>query len=263
MLITPGWIEAARFEGRELRGYIAVETAGTPFSPALPGESGPLPALIIPWETGGEGPYVEALEKDCREHRVVPLGDLLPDLNVKKAAIFKPQGKTGRQSRAASITSKTSATSIISILSITGLLLLNSISVMLSLRILSEKAGANLAELEGMHREMVRYQPEAESLLREIGELREREAAPAAPEKQNPYTIIAEIQSRLAGAWVRSFSLQEDRFSLDAEGADSLRVLENLRDSPYLSDIVLHQAAPSALRGELFSISGGVRHGKK
>jgi hypothetical protein len=251
MFITPGWIEAARFEGRELRGYIAVEKAGAapPFFPAAlsaPGESGPPPTLLILWEAGGEEPYVEALGKACGEHRVIPLGDLLPDLNVKRAAIFKPRGKPGRRSGAATV-----------------LLLLNSISVLFSLRMLTGKAEANLAKLEGMHREMVRYQPEATAILREIGELRERAAVAAVPEKQDTYALIAEIQSRLAGAWVRSFSLQKDRFSLDAEGADSLGVLEGLRGSPYLYDIVLHQAAPSSLRGESFSISGSVRHGKK
>jgi hypothetical protein len=74
------------------------------------------------------------------------------------------------------------------------------------------------------------------------------------------YRIIGEIYSSLNGAWIRSFTLQGDRFDFEAEGRDSSETVNAIRQSRLFSGVTLREFVPSTIAGDRFVISGTVNH---
>ena len=68
------------------------------------------------------------------------------------------------------------------------------------------------------------------------------------------------LHQGLEAAWVRSLTIEANHFNLEAEGADSIRVLENLRQAARFFAVTFHQAVPSPIRGDHFTISGRFHH---
>jgi hypothetical protein len=166
-------------------------------------------------------------------------------INIRKSAIFRPREKPGRR-RAALLL----------------LFLVNGLSLLASLRILSAKAETRLRELQKLRMELVRYQPESEDILRRIAELKNQHEQKTVRREFDPYALMAEINLNLTGAWIRSLTIDEDQFTLEAEGTDSIGVLQGLEQSGCFYGVTLHQAFPSTFRGERFSISGRIYHGE-
>lgn len=104
---------------------------------------------------------------------------------------------------------------------------------------------------------------EMEKIKTEISVLEGSGNASLSQRVTSPYVIISEITANLHGAWIRSLIIRDDGFQLEAEGADSLAVLNSLNTSDSFSNVSLHQAIPSPVRGELFSISGSLAHDTK
>lgn len=120
-------------------------------------------------------------------------------------------------------------------------------------------------ELEPLKREYEAKRNEierAEALRGQIERI-ERELGTAGRLSPDPYSVIAELNARLKGSWLRSLTIRDGSFQIEAEGGDALAVLATLRASPLFANVSLKQAVPSESRGELFSITGEVRHDVK
>lgn len=101
---------------------------------------------------------------------------------------------------------------------------------------------------------------EAEAARSRIADLEAAAALAAAARPADAYGLLAAVAEGLGpDAWVRSLSVADGSFQVEAEGGDSLRALERLQADPRLQDVKLHQAVPSPLRGEIFSVSGRLR----
>ncbi|GHV89304.1 hypothetical protein AGMMS50267_16640 [Spirochaetia bacterium] len=253
MIITPDWIEAAGFENREVTGHAAAKRTGVHLPLPLleilcPGQdSSHTPALIILKDVPATDSLVSAAGERFTENRIIDMGDILPEVNIKKSAIFKHRDKQQQSS------SKRIAAALI---------ILQALSLLLALHILAVKAEEYHTALERTYREQTQYKREAEKLLAEIAQLENREVPTntEAPGTADPYVLIAEIRSRLPDVLVSSIVIQGERFNFEAEGADSIQSLDALRKSSRFFDITLHQTTPSKRGGEQFSISGSIRH---
>jgi hypothetical protein len=78
----------------------------------------------------------------------------------------------------------------------------------------------------------------------------------AAGNRTDPYGIIAGIQGCLSGGWIRSLVIQGENFDLEAEGADSIAVLQSLQATGFFGELSLRRASESPVSGDLFLISG-------
>jgi hypothetical protein len=127
--------------------------------------------------------------------------------------------------------------------------------------ILTAKAENRVIALKQTYDEQKSYHDEMEELVAEIKALESPNSA-INPEDQfpDPYTLIAEIYGRIRGAQIHSIIIQGEKFSFEAEARDALHLLQELRESPYFSNITLHQTSPSAADREQFSVSGRIRH---
>ncbi|GHV80724.1 hypothetical protein AGMMS49944_25150 [Spirochaetia bacterium] len=119
------------------------------------------------------------------------------------------------------------------------------------------KTNRELYRLKGYRQEQAQRRKEAERLEGEITELVSRQRG-IKDTQRNPYGILSQIQSCLKEAWIKSLVLQGDTFNLEAEGGDSIGVLQSLQGSGYFSGVTLHQASPSNTSGEQFTISGRI-----
>jgi hypothetical protein len=137
---------------------------------------------------------------------------------------------------------------------------LNCISLLLSLHIIAAEKNKELYRLKWYCQEQIQRRNETEGLEREITELMSGQTKKTKDTQGDPYRIISQIQSCLSEAWIKSFALQGGNFNLEAEGADSIGVLQSLQASGYFSGLTLHQASPSKISGEQFTVSGRV-HG--
>jgi hypothetical protein len=255
-------LEAARFEDGELRGYVtfgihAGETAEEVLSLPLvhtlyeDTEANDMPVLLISREddTAEEDSKTKKLRDVFPNCGIIAFDKLIPAINIKKSSIFGASAKKPEGFR-----------SFIILLLLASLFLLFGI-----FRNFGARARHELQILESVKTEKLRNKSEAEKILEEIAaheKIKEKDAASNGDEA-GIYTVIEEIHACLAGAWVRSLNIDEDRFSLEAEGADSVTVLQGLEKAGCFYNAVLHQAFPSAFRGERFSISGRIHRGKE
>ncbi|MDR1910120.1 MAG: hypothetical protein LBQ35_09440, partial [Spirochaetaceae bacterium] len=140
------------------------------------------------------------------------------------------------------------------------------------LRVSAGRLEAVEAALLEAAREEARRGERAEALAAEIKSLEVPEtgsrpgadsAAPAgAPGNAGVYGIIAGLCRVLPDCRIRSLSIRGGRFSLEAEGQDSLAAAAALADSPLFSGITLSGTSPAEGRGEVFTLSGALRHGE-
>jgi hypothetical protein len=250
-------IEAAFFEDRELKKHIGArintgEAAdGIPFFSLLrtlrdDSENSGMMVLIVPRETNTayDDPGTEQLLEMFPKNRIIGFEKTLHKLKIKKVSVFrKPAGKPLRFLAAPLLTAAC-------------------FFLLSAFRNFGAGLGNELKALEVQKAEYLRNREETERLLGEISERKSREEmnTERTVGAIEVYTVIGEINSRLAGAWVRSLSIDGDRFTLEAEGADSIAVLRGLEQSGRFYNLALHQAFPSELRGERFGISGRVYH---
>jgi hypothetical protein len=255
LFLSPCRLEAARFEGGEMTRHISAEiTANTLCLSLIAGlysetEIVDMPVLtIIQGAENDPAPTVKLRQTSVRD-RFIALEDLIPAINVKKSAIFRPERKKEQRRTAMAL-------ALLFLLAGGGMLLG-------SLKNLSAKAETNLEALRKARTELTQYESEAERLIREIAAFKTADAAAAAFRDTGPYALLSEIHSRLSGAWVLSLVIEEERFSLEAEGTDSIAVVQGLGESGVFYNVALGQASPSAERGERFTITGRIRHGNE
>jgi hypothetical protein len=256
VLITPEWIEAAFFEGAEIRRHRSRPLEADGLSDAFiaeflpPNKSTEIPALLIT-VNAPEEPYLKA-EKALAQlcSRVVPLD--ITNITIKEKlsslGIFNDaRGRSQKRRRRG----------------IGALAALNCVSLLLSLHMVSAKTAEELSAMQVYRQERREKQDAAERLEKEIVELLSRNAGTDPESRGDPYGIIAQIQHCIAGGWIKSLTIQDRKFSLEAEGADSIGTLHALQESGHFSGLTLHQASSSSIAGEQFAISGkAVGHGE-
>jgi cell division protein FtsB len=246
ILLTPEWVEAARFEDNEISRYVsAYRDQGAAEIPPVSSlyteeERDVLPVLIIEHpEAHHSGPGRPF--KNCLS---MGIGEVSKGVNIKKRRIFYRSGEGQRINHR---------------LIISALIILNGASLVISLRLVSSRMAEEGARLQNIHREQMAYKKEAEKLKKEIAEMEGR-LSNSTDQGHTIYEIISEIDACLSKARIQNLIIQQGTFNLEAEGEDSIGVFRALEGSHYFSDISLHQAAPSKTGGEQFSISGKVNH---
>jgi hypothetical protein len=144
------------------------------------------------------------------------------------------------------------------------LLLLNCLSLLFSLHILSGRTRAELSQVEKQEKEQRQTLDRAKALEDEIAELLANSGSAGQDRGADPYGIIAGLQRGLSGGWIRSLVIQGEKFDLEAEGADSIGVLQSLQSSGLFSELSLRRASHSPIAGDQFIISGRTgNYGKK
>jgi hypothetical protein len=255
LLLTADWLEAARFEDGEVAFHLS--------APRAAGEG--MPAGLVPVShSGAEGEKagfsVTVIVRDAprdalrsllsaRELRGIPVNTvefdtLAAGLRRGRYAVF-----SGRRRR------KPGHAVLACLVFCLGIPLF-------PLRSLSLRHEGILSRLRAVHAEKTETYESVSRYEQQITEILNRAQTGHAAPRQNFYRIICALESCLDGAWVRSLSLGESDFSLDAEGADSLEVARALESSPFFSETILRQASPSKIRAEQFVISGGIIHEK-
>ncbi|MDR2404401.1 MAG: hypothetical protein LBD78_10275 [Spirochaetaceae bacterium] len=255
LLLTEDWLEAARFENGEVTGYSSASwTAGE--QDGIP--AGLIPSLCGSLEGEKDGFSVSAILREpphgalqsllsARELKGIPVNTLefstlAAGLRGKKYAVFN--GRKQRNPGHAALA---------------GLVLCLGI-LFFPLRSLSLRYEGILSRVKDAHTEKLEARESANRYEQQITEILSRTQNNQGVFYRNFYRIICVLESCLKGAWVRSLSLGETSFNLDAEGADSLGVVHALESSPCFSGMVLHQASPSKIRAEQFIISGDIIH---
>jgi hypothetical protein len=249
VISTPEWIEAAFFEdGLVLRyGSCPAPSLEPPFSFIASfvnsGKAGPAAALLI--HAGERSGQNEKTEKMLLQFfpsvTTLDITEIAIKGKLKNLGIFNDSRRRslGRQKRSAG-----------------ALLILCFISLLLSLRGVSERTKQELSRIETQAREQQRVLDRAKALENEIAELLTNNGTNNRAERADPYGIIAGLQSCLSGGWIQSLVIQGDNFDLEAEGADAIGVLQSLQTSGRFSELSLRRAASSPLAGDQFAISG-------
>jgi hypothetical protein len=260
VIATEEWVEAALFEGARILRYgscpaPAASSGGLPFSFITSfgsgGESGKAAALFI--HAGASGERNEKTEKTLLQFfgSVISfdINEVAPKGTLKNLGILN-------DSRRRSLERQRRSTG--------ALLLLNCASLLISLHTVAGRTKLELSQLEQQEREQGQILDRAKALENEIVELLARDKADNPGRGADPYAIIAGLQRCLSGGWIKSLVIQGDTFDLEAEGADSIVVLQSLRQSGAFNELSLRRASPSPLVGDQFLISGKAgSHGKK
>jgi hypothetical protein len=220
---------------------------GLSFTLIAPFLTGPepreIPALCI---TAGSGEEQNIKTKKLLNqllNRVIDIdiGEILIKEKVKNLDIFK-DNKTRSLIRSRR--------------SIKVLAAFNCISVFLSLHLVSTEIKQGHSRLEKYYHEQIRRQDKAEGLEREIEDLLSRQTRENQDQGYNSYEIISQIRNCLSGAWIKSLVIQDRNITIEADGTDSMGVLQSLQASGYFSGLTVHQAQPSKNSREQFTISG-------
>jgi hypothetical protein len=215
--------------------------------PAVPGAStGSIPAAIILDGVTENDTCVAVLARHFTGCRIVPIGDFAGKINAKRERIFR----TRRRLPAWGLLLFSALLAVCSLLPF----LRSSITRM-------ERTGADLARTLD---EAARRRETAAELTGAIRLLEAPDSAEiaAAGQHTSAYGIIAELYRRLPGCRIRSLNIRDDRFTLEAEGRDSLGALASLENSRLFAGVTLHQTTPEPGLGEVFSLSGSIRHGE-
>lgn len=259
VIATGEWVEAAFFEDARILRYgscpaPSTPSAGPPFSFIASfvnsGEHSPAAAMFI--RAGSPDEQNEETEKMLRQFfdPVITLGlnEIALKGKLKSLGIFN-------DSRRRSLARQKKITE--------ALLILNCLSLLFSLHILSGRTRLELSRLEQQEREQRQILDRAEALESAIAELAGGTAKDQGL-RADPYGIIASLQRCLSGGWIKSLVIQGDNFDLEAEGADSIGVAQSLQASGRFSELSLRRASKSPLAGDQFTISGRAgNHGKK
>jgi hypothetical protein len=255
VILTEEWVEAAFFEDRRILRYgscPAASSGGLPFISSFVnrGESRQTAALLI--RAGSSAAANEETEKLLLQFferpRIFDIDEIAAKKNLKNLGIFNDSRRLALERRRRSAG---------------ALLLLNGLSLLLSLRGLSERTKTELSRMEKQEQEQGRALDRARDLEKEIAGLLDK-GAEDPQDRADPYGIIAGIQRCLSGGWIRSLVIQGENFDLEAEGADSIAVLQSLQTAGTFSELSLRRAADSPVSGDQFLISGRtMKHGKK
>jgi hypothetical protein len=260
VIATEEWVEAALFEeARVIRyGSCPVSSAsseGSPFSFITSfgsgGESGRGAALFI--RTGSSDKRNEETEKALLQFfdppMVFDINEVVSKRKLKSLGIFNDSRRRSRELQRRS----------------TGaLIFLNCVSLLLSLHSVSGRTKLELFKIEKQEKEHRQTLDRAKALEDEIAELLARNKTGNQEGKTDPYSIITGLQHCLSGAWIKSLVIQGDNFDLEAEGADSIAVLQSLQRSDIFSELSLRRASSSPIAGDQFFISGRAgNHEKK
>lgn len=249
VLIAPSWFEVAVFS----KGH-CIEHEAHPFPDALADEtvkrkieSVSAKDLLVMSVGVPESDMAELRARfQSANTRTVEatIDGVLPFITPLKPALFTEKGNRK---------------SILARHSIEILVLLNLLSIgfffQSSATAKEEKARRIRREYESRKNEIVRI----ESLLAEIKSIEKAVEAGESSLFPDPYSVLSEIQGRLLGSWLRSMTLRDGAFQFEAEGGDALAVFNAFKASPMFTDIQLHQSSRSEVKGELFTISGGIR----
>jgi hypothetical protein len=250
VIATEEWVEAAFFEdARLLRcgSAPAAASGGLPFSfvasLASGGEKGPAAALFI--RAGSPAAQNETAETMLRQFfdpvRTLDLTDIAARGTLKNLGVFNDSRRRSRARRRR----------------ITGaLLLLNGVSLLLSLHIVSGRTRLELSRLEQQEREQREVLDRAKELERRLAELEAAKGAATRSGGADPYGLIAGLRSCLSGGWIRSLVIQGEHFDLEAEGVDSIEALQSLQTSGRFGELSLRRASKSPVAGDQFTISG-------
>jgi hypothetical protein len=252
ILVSPSYLEAAFFEDRLIKEHLAINRK-TASPIALLKSLCPvqeIPAAIILNGIEAEDEYISDMARHFSECRIAPMSDYSGGVNIKKERIFGTPKKPGA-----------------------GLLFLP--ALLAAVLLLSVMRGS-LTRLENIQADLARSAAEetkrrerGETLALEIYRLESAEGQAADSEAQTgAYGVIAELYRRLyeggrLRCGIRSLTIRDDRFSMEAEGQDSLGVLASLENSPLFSNVTLHQTRQEAGAGEVFSLSGSIRRNTK
>ncbi|ULQ59084.1 hypothetical protein K7I13_11275 [Brucepastera parasyntrophica] len=254
-LLTKNWFEAAAFRDQELVKYTSGYITGSKTAQVLAAfcsefENEPLSIQLI---------SRSAEQNRCREYGMelegisetlsyLKLEEMADSLKLSRTEIFSARKKNNR------INHK---------LVIAVIILLVLCTSYITLRVLTSRTEKQLTEVKAYYEKKMALNRKADLLDQEIYRLAEMNGSGSINPAYNMYEIISEIHGALSGAWVKSLVIRENSFNIEAEGADSLKVLQLLRESSAFSNITLHQASPSKIRGEQFSISGSISYDKK
>ncbi|MDR2246927.1 MAG: hypothetical protein LBE17_09745 [Treponema sp.] len=257
LLVTPDWIDAAFFAGEELAEYSTIGRRGAcpPFDfieniRAKTGTEKLGPVLIILKDTDETDDYVQKLKRYYTDNRIIGAGDLRDKINIRRCAVFR--GKKTKAAFPGKSVKKAAA----------FLPVFYGLFLFLSLAIVTTKAENNAVLLKRTYDERKARHDESETLLAEIAALENPDPGPGADgtDFPDPYALIAEIYRCIRGARIHSIAIQGEKFSLEAEGRDALRLIRELEQSPCFTGITLHQTMPSQADREQFSVSGRIRH---
>lgn len=235
ILDTPHWVEAACFDrARPVKLKAKAKRGAAIPASFLPGlYEGPEPPQTIILRAGTrDDPPDDALFEGLNRAVYANADEFLP-YNIGKAAVFKPK----RPRRAGAL--------------LLVLSLLAGAWALGSLHRLAESAEARAEGLRQTKTVLERRYAEADLLRRDI-------QAAEAPSKVPPYALIAELHACLDDARLRSLTLQDKAFSLEAEGGDAFAALRKLEGSRYFRRVQLRQAVLSGAGAEGFSLSGEV-----
>jgi hypothetical protein len=243
------WIEAAFFEESLILrcGSCPAPSEGLPFSFAASfinsGTAGPAEALVI-----RAGSTEEQNEKT--EKLLLQFFCRVTALDIEKIPVKGRWKNLGifNDSRSRSLErQKRSAV---------ALLFLRGVSLLLSLRGAAEQTRLELAQVEKQERERRETLDRATALENEIAAMLTNREAGDRRAWLDPYGVIDNIQGCLSGGWIRSLVIQGGNFELEAEGADSIGVLQSLQRSGRFGELSLRRSSSSSISGDQFAISG-------
>jgi hypothetical protein len=257
VIATAEWVETAVFEeSRILRcGSCPASSEGLPVSFAASfinsGKTGPAEALFI--RAGSTDEQNEKIEK-----LLLQFFGRVAALNIEKIAAKGRLKSLGifNDSRARSLARRKRSAA--------ALLLLSGVSLLLSLRGAAEQTRLELSQIERQEQERRETLDRAKALESEIAAILANRGAEDQHTRIDPYGVIAGIRSCLSGGWIRSLVIQGGNFDLEAEGADSIGVLQSLQGSGHFGDLSLRRSSRSPVSGDQFAISGKAgNHAKK
>jgi hypothetical protein len=252
------WAEAAFFEGPLVLRYGSCPAPSgrrPPFSFIASfvnsGEGGPAAALFI--RAGSPNEQNEETKKILRQFFdpviKVDINEIAPKSNLRSLGIFN-----GSRSRSLARQKRITR----------ALLLLNGLSLLLSLHNVAKQTKLELSSIEKQERALRQTLERAKALESAITETPARDGAKNHGGGADPYGMIAGLQSCLSGGWIKSLVIQGDNFDLEAEGVDSIGALQSLQTSGHFGDLSLRRASSSPISGDQFAISGRVeRYGKQ
>jgi hypothetical protein len=174
----------------------------------------------------------------CRNAEIKPFGSMLTPSVVSKSVVFREVKNSPAAAK---------------ILAVSAILLAAGILGIFDFQ-LYRKAERSAENLQAVKKE---YEKSREAAL-VYG------PAQAAPEFNVPVhlplaVILHEISGAAAGIRLDSFTVNGDSFKFEAENAQALPVLENLKKSEFLENVTLYQAVPLENGGERFIISGKIK----
>jgi hypothetical protein len=249
VIATAEWMEIAFFEESLILrcGSCPASAEGLPVSFAASfinsGKAGPAEALFI--RAGSTGEQNEKIEK-----LLLQFFGRTATLDIEKIAVKGRLKNLGifNDSRARSLARRKR--------SVAALLFLSGVSLLLSLRGAAEQTRLELSRMERQERERRETLDRARALENEIAAILADRGMKDQQERIDPYGIIAGIQSCLSGGWIRSLVIQGGNFDLEAEGADSIGVLQSLQRSGRFGELSLRRSSSSPISGDQFAISG-------